>query len=53
MDEDDPCVGVCMIGEDGRCVGCGRSEDEIHGPPADSRTGSRADPPGAPAPTGA
>lgn len=32
MDETiDPCVGLCMIGDDGLCEGCGRSEDEIYG----------------------
>lgn len=34
MDEDEsPCVGICIIGEDGRCVGCGRTEAEIRGEP--------------------
>jgi predicted Fe-S protein YdhL (DUF1289 family) len=32
MDEDEnPCVGICIIGEDGYCQGCGRSEAEIFG----------------------
>jgi len=35
MDEDEnPCVGICTIGEDGRCEGCGRTEEEIYGTPA-------------------
>ena len=34
-DDENPCVGICIIGEDGYCAGCGRSEDEIYGvPPA-------------------
>jgi len=33
-DEDNLCVGICVIGEDGRCEGCGRTEDEIYGIPA-------------------
>ncbi|MFP3480370.1 DUF1289 domain-containing protein [Azospirillum brasilense] len=34
VDEDEnPCVGICVIGEDGYCEGCGRSEDEIYGTP--------------------
>lgn len=28
------CIGICVIGEDGRCEGCGRTEDEIYGTPA-------------------
>ena len=35
-DEENPCVGVCIIGEDGRCEGCGRTEDEIYGTGADA-----------------
>lgn len=30
-DDENPCVGLCIIGEDGRCEGCGRTEDEIYG----------------------
>jgi len=30
-DQDNPCLGVCMIGADGICEGCGRSEEEIYG----------------------
>lgn len=30
MSEDNPCIGICEI-EDGYCVGCGRSADEIFG----------------------
>ncbi|AWJ89094.1 DUF1289 domain-containing protein [Azospirillum baldaniorum] len=33
MDDENPCVGICIIGEDGYCEGCGRSEDEIYGTP--------------------
>lgn len=33
MDDDNPCIGICIIGEDGCCEGCGRSEDEIYGAP--------------------
>lgn len=32
MDDENPCIGICIIGEDGRCEGCGRTEDEIYGP---------------------
>jgi hypothetical protein len=41
MTDDDECVGVCMIDYDeGICIGCGRTVDEINGvpippPPAD------------------
>lgn len=31
MDDENPCIGICVIGEDGRCEGCGRTEDEIYG----------------------
>ena len=32
MSGDALCVGVCMIDwEEGVCLGCGRSTDEIHG----------------------
>ena len=31
MDDENPCIGLCTIGEDGRCEGCGRTEDEIYG----------------------
>ncbi len=38
MDDDNPCVGICIIGEDGRCEGCGRTEVEIYGvPPASGK----------------
>ncbi|MDQ2103917.1 DUF1289 domain-containing protein [Azospirillum isscasi] len=42
MDEgENPCVGICIIGEDGRCEGCGRTEDEIYGtPPAPAVAGT-------------
>ena len=30
MNDDNPCVGVCEI-DDGYCIGCGRSADEIFG----------------------
>ncbi len=33
MDDETPCIGICIIGEDGRCEGCGRTEDEIYGTP--------------------
>ncbi|QCO14643.1 DUF1289 domain-containing protein [Azospirillum brasilense] len=33
MDDENPCVGICIIGDDGYCEGCGRSEDEIYGTP--------------------
>ncbi|KAA0688285.1 DUF1289 domain-containing protein [Azospirillum brasilense] len=49
MDDENPCVGICIIGEDGYCEGCGRSEDEIYGtPPAPAPT-----PASTPAQTGA
>jgi len=35
-DEENPCVGICIIGEDGVCEGCGRTEDQIYGVPAES-----------------
>ncbi|HYH19996.1 MAG TPA: DUF1289 domain-containing protein [Azospirillum sp.] len=36
MDEaENPCVGICVIGEDGRCEGCGRTEAEIYGESAE------------------
>ncbi|MBP2313271.1 DUF1289 domain-containing protein [Azospirillum soli] len=35
-DEENLCIGICVIGEDGRCEGCGRTEDEIYGVPAES-----------------
>lgn len=41
MDDDNPCVGICIIGDDGRCEGCGRTEDEIYGvPPASEENGA-------------
>ncbi|WP_448204125.1 DUF1289 domain-containing protein [Azospirillum sp. sgz302134] len=34
MDGDESlCVGICIIGDDGRCEGCGRTEEEIYGAP--------------------
>lgn len=40
VDEDeDPCIGLCIIGEDGRCQGCGRTEEEIYGTPPDGAAG--------------
>lgn len=40
MDEgEDPCIGLCIIGEDGRCQGCGRTEDEIYGTPPGEAAG--------------
>ncbi len=46
MDEpDNPCIGVCIIGEDGVCEGCGRTEDEIYGLPASPAPG-RSEPSG-------
>lgn len=42
MDGDESvCIGICIIGEDGRCEGCGRTEDEIYGttPTAPAQTG--------------
>lgn len=31
-DEDEnPCIGICVISEDGYCEGCGRHEDVIYG----------------------
>lgn len=35
MEEENPCIGLCIIGEDGRCEGCGRTEEEIHGETAE------------------
>lgn len=32
MSPESPCVGVCSF-EDGYCLGCGRSEDEVFGEP--------------------
>lgn len=29
-DKDNPCVGICEI-QDGYCIGCGRSADEVFG----------------------
>ncbi|AWJ84533.1 hypothetical protein TSH58p_13955 [Azospirillum sp. TSH58] len=46
MDDENPCVGICIIGEDGYCEGCGRSEDEIYGvspTPAPTPTKNEAD----------
>lgn len=38
---EDPCIGLCIIGEDGRCQGCGRTEEEIYGaPPAGDAGGA-------------
>lgn len=37
MSEDNPCVGICEI-QDGYCIGCGRSADELFGD-SDSDTG--------------
>jgi len=39
-DGDTSCVGICIIGEDGRCEGCGRTEDEIYGVPPSPDTGT-------------
>ena len=41
MDDDESfCIGICIIGEDGRCEGCGRTEEDIYGtPPAPAQTG--------------
>ena len=37
MSGDALCVGVCMIDwEEGVCLGCGRSADEIHGVAAEA-----------------
>ena len=33
-DDENACVGICIIGEDGRCEGCGRTEAEIYGTPS-------------------
>ena len=44
MDEgEDPCIGLCIIGEDGRCQGCGRTEEEIYGPPPGGADDDAAD----------
>ncbi len=32
-EDDTPCIGICIIGPDGRCEGCGRTEEEIWGVP--------------------
>jgi uncharacterized protein len=29
---DGMCIGICTIGPDGYCEGCGRSEEELHAP---------------------
>ena len=31
MSVESPCISVCRIGDDGYCVGCGRTIDEIRG----------------------
>lgn len=41
MSDDNPCIGICEI-EDGYCIGCGRSADEIFGN-SDSPPGGTAD----------
>lgn len=28
---DSPCVGICQLGDDGRCTGCRRSREELAG----------------------
>ena len=32
---DSPCVGICIL-EDGFCIGCGRTEEEIYQAGADA-----------------
>ena len=46
-DDENACVGICIIGEDGRCEGCGRTETEIYGTPS----APAPTPPSTPAPT--
>ena len=41
MSEENPCIGICEI-EDGYCIGCGRSADEIFGETDADPAGSEA-----------
>ena len=41
MGDDNPCIGVCEI-QDGDCIGCGRSADEIFGETDSDPVGSDA-----------
>jgi len=41
MSEENPCIGVCEI-DDGYCIGCGRSADEIFGETDSAAAGSDA-----------
>ncbi|WP_185961588.1 DUF1289 domain-containing protein [Telmatospirillum sp. J64-1] len=34
------CVGICVI-EDGYCIGCGRSQEEIENPPPEEEEGGQ------------
>ncbi|MGE4278606.1 MAG: DUF1289 domain-containing protein [Magnetospirillum sp.] len=31
MSVESPCISVCQMDEDGYCIGCGRTIDEIRG----------------------
>ena len=39
MSEENPCIGICEI-QDGYCIGCGRSADEIFGDTDSAPAGS-------------
>ncbi len=41
MSDESPCIGICEI-EDGYCIGCGRSADEIFGETDADPAGSEA-----------
>lgn len=41
MDQEAVCIGVCQIDPDtDRCIGCGRTSDEIFGPDQDPADGA-------------